>query len=136
MDKDKKFQASIAAFLVIFFALSYFIIQAGQEDSYTVLYFSNPIEPVVYNYPTETFVNFTVENHENRDMKYAYLIKINDFEMVKKDITLKDSDTVSFSEKITTRGPSETINVSVQLYKKGNNEIYRQIWYQIRGDSK
>ena len=137
MDKDKKFQVSVVAFLVIVFAFSYYIIQSGQQDPHTVLYFSNPTEPVVYNYPAKTIVNFKVENHENRDMKYTYLIKINEFEMIKKEITLKSDDAVSFSEDITTRVPSsDTINVSVQLHKEGTNGIYRQIWYKTRSDSK
>lgn len=133
MNNDRKFQVSVATFLLVVFALSYYIIQSGQEDSYTVLYFSNPTEPIVYSPDSNTLlVDFIIENHENQDMSYTYSINVNDSEMVKKDVTLKSDDAVSFSEDVITKELGETINISVQLHKKGRNEIYRQIWYQTQ----
>lgn len=131
MDKNKKFYAAVVAFLAIIFAVSYFVIQSGQQDTYTVLYFSDPIEPLSYNPSKNTLtVNFTIENHEGQDLKYTYALKLDDSEMIKKDIALKSNETAVISEYIAVEKVYKSLNVSVQLYKEGFNGTYRQIWYQ------
>lgn len=132
MNENKKFYVAVVAFLAIIFVLSYFVIQSGQQDTYTVLYFSDPIEPLVYNAPEKTLtVNFTIENHENQDLKYTYAIKLGDSGVVEQDITLKEDETAVILEDIDVGEVRGNMKVSVQLYKEGFDEIYRQIWHEV-----
>lgn len=131
MDENKKFYAGVLVFLMVVFALSYYVIQAGQQDTYTVLYFSNATDPLVYNASENTLVvNFTIENHEGQDLMYAYVIELNDSEVVKKDIILRNNEIAVISESISIEERYDGLNVSVQLYKEGFNGTYRHIWYQ------
>lgn len=131
MDENKKFYAGVLVFLMVVFALSYYVIQSGQQDTYTVLYFSNATDPLVYNASENTLVvNFTIENHEGQDLMYAYVIELNDSEVVKKDIILRNNEIAVISESISIEERYDGLNVSVQLYKEGFNGTYRHIWYQ------
>ena len=133
MNGNKKFYAAIAAFLAIILALSYFVIQSGQQDAYTMLYFSNPIEPLVYNASENTItVNFTIENHENQAYDYAYSISLiqNYTEVVsrKDKISLKNDEIYNISESFNIADYHD-LRVEIKLYREGINGTYRSIWY-------
>lgn len=132
MNESKKFYAVIGIFLVIVFTFSYYVIQEGQKDTYTVLYFSNPIEPIVYSDPENTIkVNFTIENHEDEDLKYIYAVLVDDLMIVRKDITVKNTETAVISEDVAIEEFRQGLKVSVQLYRGESNETYRQIWHNL-----
>jgi len=132
MDENKKFYMAVGIFLVIILAMSYYIIQEGQKDSYTVLYFSNPIEPLIYS-DTEkkVSVNFTIENHEYMDLEYIYAIMVGDLEIVRKDITVKNNEIAAISEDVAIEEFRQGQKVSVQLYREGFEGVYRRIWSEI-----
>jgi hypothetical protein len=132
MDENRKIYVVIGAFLLITAMVSYYVIKSGQEDAYTALYFSNPIEPLIYSESEKIIkVNFLIENHEGRDSSYAYVVVLDDREVIRKDATVKNSEIISISEDISIGEVREGPVVSVQLYKEGLDGIYRQIWAEL-----
>lgn len=132
MDENKKFFLAIGIFLVIIFALSYYIIQEGQNDTYTVLYFSNPIEPLSYSASDNIIkVNFLIENHENKDLKYTYAVMVDDLGVVRKDITVKNNEIAAISEDVAVEEIGKGLKVSVQLYRGDIEGVYRQVWSEL-----
>jgi hypothetical protein len=135
MSENKKFYATILLFLAIIFALSYFVIQSGQQDAYTMLYFSNPLEPLIYNASENSIaVNFTVENYENQKLLYIYKVSAfykNKSRDVEGKIILGDNETAAISEKIILEKFNGNIKIYVKLYREGMAGTYRQIWHEI-----
>lgn len=139
--EDKKFYAVVIVFLAIVFVFSYAIIQSGQRDSYTMLYFTNPLEPIVYKAPDSTLmVDFTVENHEEATVDYQYLIRLvyhdqiaaNTKSNYKGKITLNDGERLNISEKIVIEvPPGDRIKVLIELNRGGINETYRSLRYWV-----
>lgn len=139
MDKDKRFYAAVVAFLAIIFALSYWVIQSGQQDTYTMLYFSNPLNPLMYNASENILtLNFTIENHENRQFSYRYDVSLlyegsagQVQHTVNGEVFLNKDEVARISKKI---GIGEiegnSLKVSIQVYKEEVNETYRSIWYE------
>lgn len=133
MGESRKFLMAASLLLVIILATSYYLIKEGQEDSYTVLYFSNPVEPLSYSESEKIIkVNFLVENQENTDLKYVYTILVDDLELAREDVTVKNNEKVVISEDVYIEEFGEGPRVSVHLYKEGINEPYRNINYQVK----
>lgn len=135
MDENKKFFWAIGLFLVIIFALSYYIIQEGQRDTYTVLYFSNPVEPLSYSVSDNTIkVNFIIENHERRDVTYTYLVVLDQdkgtIKKIKSEIVLRSGEIRTISEIFAGIDSKKTSKVATELFIEGSNESYRRIWYE------
>jgi DNA polymerase sigma len=132
MDENRKFYLAIGVSLVIIFMLSYYVIQEGQKDTYTVLYFSNPVEPLSYSTPDNTIkVNFIIENHEDMNLKYIYAVLVDESEVARKDITVKNNEIVAISEDVEIKEFRQGLKVSVQLYREDFGGVYRQIWSEL-----
>ncbi len=139
--EDKKFYATVIVFLVLVSVFSYAILQSGQRDSYTVFYFTNPLEPVVYTASDSTLIiDFTVENHEKATIDYQYLIRlvyydqtaVNTKSNYKGKITLNDGERLDISEKIVIEvPPGDRIKVLIELNRGGINETYRSLRYWV-----
>ena len=133
MGESRKFLMAALLLLVVVLAMSYYIIKEGQKDPYTVLHFSNPVEPLSYSESEKIIkVNFLIENQENSDLKYVYTILVDDLEFVREDVTVKNNEKVAISEDVTIEEFGDGPKVSVYLYKEGINEPYRKINYQVK----
>jgi uncharacterized membrane protein len=132
------FYIAVVTFLAVISTLSYWAIQSGQRDAYTVLYFTNPLRPILYDASSNTLiVNFTVENHENRDSTYTYVIRIfssENIELASKDgdVKLGREENVTVSDVLSIAKNPVGGKLYVELYLNTTKEPYRMIWQRIR----
>jgi len=114
-------------------ALFYFVVKEGQEDNYTILYFSNPVEPIVYTADNSLAFNFTIENHEGRPMNYTYSVYLyNSTKSFKRgSVFLNDNQSITISQKIQVSNYSAGIQIFVDIFQDGKNSVYRRIWYEV-----
>lgn len=121
------------------FAVAYFIIQEGQKEAFTVLYFSDPENPLHFDRESkDIFVNFTVENHEYADMNYIYKVSIKSDDggiLASRDgrLVLAHGENVSISERLPYKDSLIGGKLYVELYVNNTNtdNPYRTIWQRI-----
>ena len=118
-------------------AVAYFIIQEGQKESFTVLYFSDPTNPVHFDMESKTvYVNFTVENHEYRDMNYSYKASIRSQDggvlaFKNGEIVLADGENVTISERLPLNDTLLGSRLYVELFLNNTADAYRGVWQRI-----
>lgn len=133
-----KLTIGILLFLVALFFFSYYVIQSGQRDAYTVLYFSNPTQPLLYDVDSKIIAfNFTVANHEYSPKKYTYKIKVLSSENIglaykEGNIELGHEKNVTVSEVLSVAKNPVGGKLYVELYINNSTEPYRAIWQWIR----
>lgn len=133
LERNYRLYLILAALIIGVFASAYSVIHSGQRDAYTVLYFSNPAQPFYYNASGKSLlVNFTLENHEGREVSYVYHVTLfqgEETRRVEAGIALQDGETRTVSQVFQEVDASKPLKVAVELYLKGSNESYRRIWY-------
>jgi hypothetical protein len=128
----------IGVFLVALFLLSYHVINLGQREAYTVLYFSDPVRPLLYDAESKTIAfNFTIENHEYSLRDYTYRIKLLSAEGVELafkegEVELRHGENATLSEELMIAENPLGGKLYVELYVNTSKEPYRSIWQRIR----
>jgi predicted nucleotidyltransferase component of viral defense system len=136
--REYKVWLTVAFILGGLLAVSYVIIQEGQKEAFTVLYFSDPANPILYDSVNKTlFVNFTVENHEYKGMDYLYrltILSVNGSVLVQRNggVELERGKNVAVSEKLPFNNMSRGGRLYVELFLNGTNTSYRKIWQRIK----
>jgi predicted nucleotidyltransferase component of viral defense system len=132
-----KLWLGVVFFLGGLFAVTYYVIQEGQREAFTALYFSDPLRPIYFDRESNALlVNFTVENQEYRDMAYIYRVSV---QMREGDVLvlrggelgLGHGENVTVAERIPFNGSYIDGKLYVMLYLNDTGEAYRTIWQRI-----
>lgn len=135
--REYKLWLGLVFLLGVLFAVTYFIIQEGQREAFTVLYFSDPAKPLHFDSESkDIFVNFTVENHEYVDMDYIYKVSIKSDGggiLASRDgrLVLEHGENVTISEKLPYKDSLIGGKLYVELYVNNSKNAYRAIWQRI-----
>lgn len=143
-DQERKIMYGLLVLLIIAIIATAVIFYKPAEP-YTTLYFTEPLQIKINVSVNEPFyVNFTVENHEQKMSHYSYIISliyyknqtpVEEISLKHGKIILSDNETASISEKIVIKDThSDRIKVSVELSKEGVDGTYRglQYWAELQ----
>ena len=134
--RDYRLWLGLVLLLGGLFAVTYIVIQEGQREAFTVLYFSDPVEPVLVDWGNKAlYVNFTVENHEYRDIDYLYRVSLRSADegvlaVREGEVGLGHGENITVSEVLPlndTRGE----RLYVELFLNNTGDAYRTIWQKI-----
>lgn len=124
--------------LIALFYFSYHIIESGQRDAYTVLYFYEPTQQIFYDNETKLIAfNFTIANNEYKQVRYEYRAGVlaldgNDLAYKEGYIELPHGENATITESLSPSKNPVGGKLYVQLYTNNSSEPYRAIWQRIK----